>query len=91
MAQGGQEENDIGTWLEQMGLVKYAPLLRAIGYRQLAEISGLTPEEFKDSLKQAFVDDIDLAGKIGFSKVSAPDLGRFGHAVIKLNRQAKGV
>ena len=82
--QDGQGD-EVVLQLDDIGLIKYAPLLRAIGYKRLAQISGLEPKEFKDSLKKALEKDIQLARKIGFSEVSAPDLGTFGSEVRKLN------
>ena len=83
--QDGQAD-ELVMWLEQIGLTKYEPLLRSIGYQTLEQIGGLTPKEFKNSLKQAFANDIQF-----FSKVSAPDLGKFGSEVRKLNQQAEGL
>ena len=88
--QDGQGD-EVAAWLEDIGLIKYASLLRAIGYEQLEQISELGPKEFKDSLKKAFEKDIQLANKIGFSEVSAPDLAKFATHVRKLTQQAEGM
>ena len=82
------DSNEIATWLKKIGLFKYYPLLTALKYSKLEQISGLTPEEFKDSLKEAFDGKSQLGSTLGFDKVAAPDLGTFGSAVRRLNQEA---
>lgn len=82
-----QVKNEITAWLDDVGLAQYYPLLHAIKFKSLKQISGLNPDEFKQALKKELSNNHPLAEQMGFSEIPAPHLGDFGAAIRDLNHQ----